>query len=282
MIKKFLQSDEYNKLNANQQLEVLAWIRDELDKAKTDLSKEGKNYDDLMKSLSQATLVHCTDSKLRSASQVYDPDNKVVCNLFKDILSIPDIGNVYSDEPKRWLGFFKNLGMKNPNTTDSICKLILPEYDNLSETKKVQALEWIREHIETAESEMKRQGKNFDIIKQEIANKALVRCTDGKLHPAISIYDPTSSIVQDILGKRVFYPDIEAVYSNNHEKWLDFFRTLGMSCTPSAKDFLDYIRILGEKAYKNKNPNLVARECTKVFEAPCRTVGYFKISSNLW
>ena len=266
LIEKFLQPAEYKKLNANQQLEVLAWIRDELDKAKTDLIKEGKNYDALMKSLSQATLVHCTNSELRSASQVYDPNNEVVCNLFKDILSIPDIGGVYSDEPKRWLGFFKNLGMKNPNTTDSICKLILPEYENLSETKQVEALEWIREHIKTAESELKRQGENFDIIKQKIANKALVRCTDGNLHPAISIYDPTSPIVQEILGERVLYPDIEAVYSNNREKWLDFFRTLGMSSTPSAKDFLDYIRILGHKAYNNKNPNLVARDCAKVFE----------------
>lgn len=266
LIEKFLRAGGYSELNANHQLEVLAWIRDELEKAKTDLRKEGKNSDALMKSLSQATLVHCTDSKLRSASQVYDPNNKVVCNLFKDILSIPDIRDVYSNEPERWLRFFKNLGMKNPNTTDSICKLILPQYDNLSDTKKVQALEWIRDHIETVESQMKSQGENFDSIKQEIANKALVRCTDGKLHPAISIYDPTSSIVQDILGERVFYPDIEAVYSNNREKWLDFFRTLGMSSTPSAKDFLDYITILGEKAYNNKNPNLVARDFAKVFE----------------
>ena len=266
LIDKFLRPGEYNKLNANQQLEVLAWIRDELEKAKTDLRNERKNSDALMKSLSQATLVHCTDSKLRSASQVYDPNNEVVGNLLENILPIPDIKDVYSNEPNGWLEFFKNLGMKNPNTTDSICKLILPQYDNLSDTKKVQALEWIRDNIETAESEMKRQGQNFDSIKQEIANKALVRCTDGKLHPAKSIYDPTSSIVQDILGERVFYPDIEEVYSNNREKWLDFFRFLGMSSTPNAKDFLDYIRILENKVYNNKNPNLVARDCAKVFE----------------
>ena len=266
LIKKFLQPGEYNELNANQQLEVLAWIRDELPKAETDLSEEGEKPDDFMKSLSQATLVHCTDSKLRSASEVYDPNNKVVGNLLENILPIPDIRGVYSKEPKRWLVFFKNLGMKNPTTTDSICKLILSQYENLGNKKKLEALEWIRDNIKTAKSEMKRQGQNFDCLKQEIAKKSLVSCTNDKFYPAKSIYDPTSSIVRDILDTRIEYPDMEAVYSNNPEKWLDFFRFLGMSSTPSAQKLLDYIKTLDKKAWDNENPNLVARDCTKVFE----------------
>lgn len=137
-------------------------------------------------------------------------------------------------------------------------------YDNLNQTQQLEALEWIRDNLGKAQTDLDRQRKNSSVLKQELSQASLIHCTDGKLRPASLIYDPNSQVVRDVLGNRAPFPDMKEVYSNNHERWLEFFKSLGMLTSPSAKDLLDYIDSLSDKAPRNLTET-VANDCLKVF-----------------
>lgn len=109
----------YKSLAREQQLIALAWIRDNLSDARSDLEKEGQSFDILKQEIKNAPLVLCTDEQLRPASLVYSPESDVVRNILGNRAAIPDL-TFYSKDAALWLNFFDSLGMRKTPSADDL------------------------------------------------------------------------------------------------------------------------------------------------------------------
>ncbi|MGD1808959.1 sacsin N-terminal ATP-binding-like domain-containing protein [Dapis sp. BLCC M126] len=119
---------EYPTLAHEEQLIVLTWIRDNFGKVQTELELEtsSQNFDKFKQQIKSASLVRCTDGRLRSIESIYSPEIEIVPQIMGNKTAIPDM-NFYSDKPGEWLNFFAELGMKKIMTAADLLNSI----DNL-------------------------------------------------------------------------------------------------------------------------------------------------------
>ena len=165
----------------------------------------------------------------------------------------------------RWrnlLGLFDLEELDEPTLIEHI---ILPKYAELSRTDQYEALLWIHDHINSAETELAVHGANVaSKFHETIAAAPLVLCTNGNFHPSNKIYDPESAIVRQVFGDTVPYPDME-FYSRGADAWVRFFKSFGMSDVPQAVDLLEYIDDLVANA-KSDGVSSVSDRLVKLFE----------------
>lgn len=119
---------EYPTLAYEEQLIVLSWIRNNLDRVQTELELEtsSQNFDQFKQQIKSASLVRCTDGRLRSIESIYSPEIEIVPQIMGNKAAIPDM-NFYSDQPDEWLNFFVELGIKKILTVADL----LTSIDNL-------------------------------------------------------------------------------------------------------------------------------------------------------
>ncbi len=119
---------EYPTLAYEEQLIVLSWIRDNLDKVQKEFELEtsSQNFDQFKQQIKSASLVRCTDGRLRSIESIYSPEIEIVPQIMGNKAAIPDM-NFYSDKSDEWLNFFVELGMKKILTVADLLNSI----DNL-------------------------------------------------------------------------------------------------------------------------------------------------------
>ncbi len=164
-----------------------------------------------------------------------------------------------------WLPLFKMLKIQDLVRFRLIVDCLLPSYANLNHEEQRTALAWIRDNLEEAKKEEKKEGSNPDRLVTRIKEKDLVRCTDGQLLPVTSVYSLESD-ARKILEGRIPLPDLK-FYSQEQDWifWQQFFDSLGIRETARADDILAYVDDLIENAEKN-GPDAVADYCIKIFE----------------
>ena len=120
---------DYPAFAPEEQLIALAWIRDNLKKASQEIKESGENINALKEEIKKARLVRCNDRRLRAAESTYSPESEVVRTILGNLAAIPDM-RFYSQESKRWLEFFAELGMKKTPSPDDLLACI----ENLMQT----------------------------------------------------------------------------------------------------------------------------------------------------
>jgi sacsin len=150
---------------------------------------------------------------------------------------------------KEWLPLFQRLKVPVLNRARLIGDCLLREYASFSYEEQLTALAWIRDNLSKAKEELEGEPQSFTELQQEIKKARLVRCTDGRLRSAESIYSPKSDVVRNVLGNKAAIPDME-FYFQNSECWLKFFESLGMRKTPSADDLLACVDTLIQKGFQ--------------------------------
>jgi sacsin len=117
---------EYLSLASDEQLTVLAWIRDNLREAKKELQGEPQTLATLKEEIKKARLVRCTDGRLRSPALIYTPESEIVSRILGNKAAIPDMEFYLQDSPL-WLDFFESLGMQAKPSADDLLACV----DNL-------------------------------------------------------------------------------------------------------------------------------------------------------
>ncbi len=101
----------YGGWKIDTQLIALEWIRANLHTANDELRSRGKDYRPLVTAIGSAALIHCADGELRSARTIYRPGEKLPVQVLGSDVPIPNMVDVYCDQPERWLHFFDELGI---------------------------------------------------------------------------------------------------------------------------------------------------------------------------
>ncbi|MDY7024701.1 MAG: hypothetical protein SWJ54_25705, partial [Cyanobacteriota bacterium] len=153
------------------------------------------------------------------------------------------------------LKFFQRLGVPILDKTTFIQNCLLREYPYLSDEEQLIALAWIRDNLSQIQDELKensdaKNSDNYSKLQDKIKKARLVQCSDGRLRSPTVIYHPERAIVKTILGSQAVFPDIE-FYSQELEKWLQFFSLLGMQDSPNAEDILACIEQLIQTASRS-------------------------------
>ncbi|MBD1863988.1 MULTISPECIES: sacsin N-terminal ATP-binding-like domain-containing protein [Trichocoleus] len=219
---------------------------------------EGKNDDDRKQKLRQLHIYPTVEDQPTNLKDVYIPGGyippKVAGSLKLLCLGVSENG-------QEWKAFYDFLGIPVLDHATMIQNL-LKDYGNLQLNQQLEALEWIRVHLSIAQDELEKRNRGVD-LKKRVREAPLIRCTDGQLRAAVTIYDPrTYSSVRQVLGDGAHSPDM-AIYKNT-EHWLDFFRELRILITPSAKDLLAYVDRQIQQA-KNGVTNEIAKHLTDIF-----------------
>ncbi|RKH34941.1 DUF3883 domain-containing protein [Corallococcus praedator] len=147
-----------------------------------------------------------------------------------------------------------------------IRNVLLPSYAQMPSPEQVRVLDWLRDNLRKAYNEASKAGdEGGDALKKLVTQAPLIRCRDGKLYPAASLYDPRKHLVKDVLGDAALFPDTQQTYSDSTEDWLSFFSTLGMAEAPHPQDLLAHVDKLIKQA-EAEGPPGVSESLIRVYE----------------
>ena len=145
-----------------------------------------------------------------------------------------------------------------------IARYLLPEYARIEPADKLAALRWLRDNLDRARSELEEHSNDPDEVLRAVRAAPLVRCEDRDFRPAPEVYDPDSELIRQLFGDSVAYPD-RVYYTRGWDRWVEFFRGLGMVSRPQARDLLRHIDRLCKEAAGGLSSRLNAR-ILKAFE----------------
>jgi len=218
---------------------------------------EGKNDEIRKIKLRQLQIYPTIDGQLTDLQNVYTPGGYIP-PIVAGSLKLLCLG-IHEDSTE-WKPFYDFLDVPVLDHAKMIQHL-LKDYESLDSTQQLESLAWIRDHLNKAVADSKR-SQGFD-VKKLVRESNLIRCADGKLRAASSIYNPSQyNAVRQVLGDRAHTPDT-SVYENL-EQWRDFFQELKMLETPSAKDLLAYVDAQINQA-QNGVTTLIANHLRSVF-----------------
>lgn len=165
----------------------------------------------------------------------------------------------------RWRKFIRLLGIQELDRPVLIQRII-SSYDQLSDSKKIEAFRWIRKNLENAEEQLEKDQSRLaaDNLRKLVAEAPLVICQEGELVPICRIYDPRVEIIQKVLGENACLPDRD-VYKQGERQWFEFFEKLGMAKSPRAADILEYIDSLIDES-KEHGADQVASRIMAVYD----------------
>ena len=150
-------------------------------------------------------------------------------------------------ESGAWRPFFLFLKVPALERYTFIEKHLLPSYASLPRLRQLEAMQWLRDHLEQAETEMEQDGLDPETIRAGVTTSNLVLCENGTLKPANRVYHPECHSARELLGDAADFPDM-SVYSHGRDRWIAFFRGLGMAEIPRAQDIFDHIQRMVETA----------------------------------
>ena len=136
---------------------------------------------------------------------------------------------------QEWKEFYEFLGVEILDHSRMIQNL-LEGYEQLRPKAQIEALAWIRDHLDIAQSEQTNRQEKSE-LKRQIQKAPLIRCLDGKLRAVEDLYDPYDyATVREVLGGHAHTPNMKIYLDEDH--WLDFFRKLRIQKSPSPDDIL--------------------------------------------
>ena len=116
---------------------------------------------------------------------------------------------------RKWTILFKKLGIPELNQVTFIENEVLPKYASLKATDQLLACDWLRRHVSAILANLHERKPGVAVaLRNKIACAPLVRCTDGRLHPACETYDPRARAVKEILGSHAVVRSLVAVIAS--------------------------------------------------------------------
>ncbi len=220
---------------------------------------EGKNDQVRKQKLCQLQIYPTTEGLPTDLKNVYAPGGYIPP---KAVGSLKLLCLRANENNQEWKRFYDFLGVPVLDRA-AIIQNLLEDYTSFQINQQMEALEWIRDHLSIAQTELEKRNQSID-LKKRVREAPLIRCTDGQLRAASAIYDPSRnySAVWQVLGDRAHSPDM-TIYKNA-EHWLDFFRELRMLATPSANDILAYVDRQIQQA-KIGVTDAIAKHLTDIF-----------------
>lgn len=174
-----------------------------------------------------------------------DGDNVFLPSNFKPP-SVDTKQKLLLNPSSKWTTFYGSLGVKKLDTVTFLTDVLLPAYESLPPQDQFLGLQWLQENwVRIQREDETRSPSETDGISVQVRATALIRCNDGELRPAASVYDPMSTLVKDVLGDDVPYPDTET-YGIGSDQWHQFFLDLGLATMPRPEDLLAYIDRLSQ------------------------------------
>ena len=135
-----------------------------------------------------------------------------------------------------WAALYKFLDVPLLDRAAFIREGLLPGYSECDDEMKLRSLQWIRDNLDQTETELEGDDLSLESLSDAIKDAKLIKCKDGEFRPPSGVFDPSSSIVGEVLGSDVPLPDMDVAYARGANHWLKFFRRIGMVTTPSGQD----------------------------------------------
>ena len=142
----------------------------------------------------------------------------------------------------RWRELYLLLGARELSRSRLIREVLLPGFEALDESERVEALAWLRDNLSVAQSE-DTDGHSSSLF-DEVRVSPIIICEDGVLRAPTDVYQPESRLASAVLRDQAAFPAMEGAYSHGRERWLEFFRQLDMPTEPLLFDVVDYVRLL--------------------------------------
>jgi sacsin len=141
-----------------------------------------------------------------------------------------------------WRNLLLLLGATVLDRARLIEEALLPEYVGMTPDDQVTALEWLRDNMDAAQTELEAQApERAEALTSAIQETPLLRSSDGALHAPAEVYMPDADVVRAVLGDTALFPDMAKSYANAQPHWLQFFRKLEMPDSPQIRDLQAYI-----------------------------------------
>ncbi|OVE69035.1 hypothetical protein CCS79_08905 [Clostridium diolis] len=154
-------------------------------------------------------------------------------------------------ELNQWRKLYSLLGVKELSRSRLILDWLLPEFKNLDTMARIEASTWLRDNLSIAQNEFDVDGSDELLI--ELQKSPFIVCDNSELHAPINVYHPQSTLARDILGEQVLLPDMSLTYTENQERWMEFFRQIDMKMEPRLSDILKYVRKLSSDKFQINN-----------------------------
>jgi 2Fe-2S type ferredoxin len=101
----------YEHISSDEQIAVLAWIRDNYHAAIKDIKKrEPEKIGEFKNLISTTHLICCEDNNLYPISKIYNPREAIIKDILGDHALMPSC-DFYAEDLEEWLDFFSLLGM---------------------------------------------------------------------------------------------------------------------------------------------------------------------------
>ena len=169
-----------------------------------------------------------------------------------------------ADRNPAWQKLYRFLDVPTLNRYTFISDYLLPRYATMTAKQQLVALAWLRDHVQHAESEMEAEELDPSDLTNEVKAANLICCEGGKMLPARDVYHPKSPLVRELFGDSAVFPDMK-FYAHGAERWLAFFRDLGMEEKPRARDVVAYVDRLTE-GVEGTGPVSIRRAIMKVYD----------------
>ncbi len=139
-----------------------------------------------------------------------------------------------------WEALLKKLSVPELTVHSLVEKALVPSYPHLDENSQVKVLLWLRDHLDQALTDA---GSAQTSFLEQLQRSDLISASDGRLHCGRAVYYPGEKLVTEVMGARAMFPSMR-LYQPDQDRWLDFFRRLGMSRSPRPQDLVDHILFL--------------------------------------
>jgi sacsin len=156
-----------------------------------------------------------------------------------------------------WRPLLKKLKARTFNRVAMLRSFRDSSFAGLASNHRLELLTWLRDHLDQTLGEIN-EGERVAIMEQ-LAACEMLPGEDGKLHAANKMYDPTATVVREILGERSVFPVFDSTMSTQRDLWLTFYHRLGMANSLRASDILTYVddlvaeaEVVGVKAVSEK------------------------------
>ena len=182
----------------------------------------------------------------RAGAYVAETESKVFLASAFEPPNLPLHVHILRGE-RHWGGLYEKLGIREIDGPRYLDQLLIPFLPELDLETRHEAAEWLRDNLQGI---LAKAGSAGAGLRQRIKLVELVWGPEGRLWAAGELHDPTSKIIDEVLGSEARYPDM-ARYRDRRDAWLGFFRSLGLVrelTTDAVVDHLDHLLVRGNAA----------------------------------
>lgn len=190
-----------------------------------------------------------------SAGTVVNLDRKVYISQDFRFPSVSfDVTLLDDGANHKWRALYQLLKVPELSRARLIRDVLLPGLESLDRSAHYDATAWLRDHLSVAQSEETQVDSKalFALVR----DTPFIVCEDNEMRAPCCVYQPDSNVAKAIFGDKTALPDMQLTYAKESDRWLEFFRQMGMPTEPRLEDVFAYVSNISEA-----EPSAVNAEC---------------------